>query len=57
MDKDKYSKYIKMYYYNQIESIEDVKECLLKTYANESKAFKILYSFGYVTEKLKENLK
>ena len=46
-----YNKYIKMYHYNNITSLDDVKQSLLNTYDKESSAFKLHYSFGYVTEK------
>ena len=50
-NKEQYSKYLKMYYYNYIKSIDDVHNSLLKTYEKENKAFKLLFSFGYICEK------
>jgi hypothetical protein len=52
--KEKYSKYLQMRYYNNIKSLADIKKHLLQTYENEDKAFKLLFSFGYVTEKYEE---
>ncbi|HLX53642.1 MAG TPA: hypothetical protein VKR58_06860, partial [Aquella sp.] len=49
--KEHYSKYLKMYYYNHITSLDDVHDNLMKTYKEENNAFKLLLSFGYVTEK------
>ena len=49
------NKYIKMYYYNNIHSLNDVKQAFLKTYEKESNAFKLMFSFGYVLEKANEN--
>jgi hypothetical protein len=56
-DRQKYgkeydSKYLKMYYYNDIKSLEDVISGFMKTYSKENEAFKLLFSLGYVTEKL-----
>ena len=45
------SKYLKMYYYNDIKSLDDITSGLMQTYKKESNAFKLLFSFGYVTEK------
>ena len=45
------SKYLKMHYYNDIRSLEDIQQCLVTTYKNEDSAFKMHISFGYVTEK------
>src|SRR5271155_5511699 len=50
----KYSKYIKMYFNNDIKCLEDIGETLLYTYEKENNAFKLLFSFGFVTEKLNE---
>ncbi len=54
-EKEYYNKYLKMYYYKHITSLEDVHENLMKTYKDENNAFKLLLSFGYITEKQKEN--
>ena len=54
--KAKYSKYLKMQYYNDIKSLDNIKKYLLDTYESESKAFKLLFSFGYVTEKYEEKI-
>ena len=54
-EKEYYNKYFKMYYYMHITSLEDVHENLNKTYKDENNAFKLLLSFGYITEKKKEN--
>ena len=45
------SKYLKMFYYNDIKSLDDITSGLMQTYKKESCAFKLLLSFGYVTEK------
>ena len=45
------SKYLKTYYYNNIQSLDDICKCLMKTYEKEDKAFKLMISFGYVTER------
>ena len=49
--KERNSKYLKSYFYNDIRSLEDVHECLMQTYKRENNAFKVHLSFGYVTEK------
>ena len=49
--KEYYSKYLKMYYYHRITSLDDVRESLMTTYKEENKAFKLLFSFGYVMQK------
>ena len=54
-EKEYYNKYLKMYYYKHITSLEDVHKNLMKTYKDENNAFKLLLSFGYITEKKKEN--
>ena len=48
---ENHSKYLKTYYYNNIRSLGDISKCLMKTYEKEHKAFKVMISFGYVTEK------
>src|SRR6266516_888535 len=48
------SKYLKMHYYNNIKSLEDIVKSFMTTYKKENKAFKLLFSFGYVTEKHEE---
>ena len=53
--KQKYSKYIQMYFNNDIKSLDDIAETLLNTYEKENNGFKLLLPLGYVTEKLKEN--
>src|SRR5271165_5311205 len=53
-EKEHYSKYLKMYCYNHITSLDDVHKNLMKTYKEENNAFKLLLSFGYVTEKRTE---
>ena len=45
------SKYLKTYYYNNIQSLDDISKYLMKTYEKEHKAFKLMISFGYVTER------
>ena len=50
-EKEYYNKYLKMYYYKHITSLDDVHENLMKTYKDENNAFKLLLSFGYITEK------
>src|SRR5271157_145028 len=54
-EEEHYSKYLKMYYYNHITSLDDVRNNLMKTYKDENNAFKLLFSFGYVTEKKNDN--
>src|SRR5271169_467143 len=54
-EEEHYSKYLKMYYYNHITSLGDVHNNLMKTYKDENNAFKLLLSFGYITEKKNEN--
>ena len=49
--KENDSKHLKMYYYNDIKSLDDIISSLMKTYKKENNAFKLLFSFGYVTEK------
>jgi len=48
---EKESKYLKMYFYNDIDSLEKIHQCLDKTFLKESNAFKINIALGYVTEK------
>src|SRR6266516_228738 len=48
------SKYLKMHYYNNIKSSDDIATSFMTTYKKENKAFKLLFSFGYVTEKYEE---
>lgn len=45
------SKQLKMYFYNNIRSLDDIKQGLIETYEKENNAFKVMLSFGYVTEK------
>src|SRR5271155_3625576 len=54
-EKEYFNKHFKMYYYNHIISLDDVHKNLMKTYKDENNAFKLLLSFGYVTEKKKNN--
>src|SRR5271154_4588775 len=49
------NKYLKMYYYNDIKSLEDIQASLMDTYKKESKAFKLLLSFGYATENIDDS--
>jgi hypothetical protein len=51
-DKDCYSKYLKMHFYNEIKSLEDIRANLINVYKKENNAFKFHLSFGYVTEKI-----
>src|SRR5271165_1453911 len=53
--KEYFNKYLKMYYYTHITSLDDVHKYLMKTYKDENNAFKLLLSFGYITEKKNEN--
>src|SRR6266516_7749691 len=48
------SKYLKMHYYNNIKSSDDIATSFMTTYKKENRAFKLLFSFGYVTEKYEE---
>src|SRR6266516_3331374 len=48
------SKYLRMHYYNNIKSLDDIVKSFMTTYKKENKAFKLLFSFGYVTEKHEE---
>src|SRR6266516_45498 len=43
-----------MHYYNNIKSLDDIVKSFMTTYKKENKAFKLLFSFGYVTEKHEE---
>ena len=54
-EKEYFNKYLKMYYYNDVTSLDYVHKNLMKTYKDENNAFKLLLSFGYITEKKKEN--
>src|SRR5271165_1109225 len=54
-EKEYFSKYLKMYYYNDVTSLDYVHKNLMKTYKDENNAFKLLLSFDYITEKKKEN--
>ena len=54
--KEKYSKYLQMKYYNNIKSLDNIKKYLIETYENEDKAFKLSFSFGYVTEKYEQKI-
>jgi hypothetical protein len=47
----KESKYLKMYFHNNINSLTKIHECLDSLYQNEDKAIKLNIAFGYVTEK------
>src|SRR5271156_1668008 len=49
------NKFLKMYYFNNIKSFDDINEALNETYRKESNAFKLLISFGYITEKHEED--
>src|SRR5271165_6454287 len=49
------SRFLKMYYFNDIKSCHDIHKALIETYRKENKAFKLLISFGYVTEKCEED--
>jgi len=48
---NKESQYLKMYFYNNIHSLDKIHECLEEIYKNENKSIKLNISFGYVTEK------
>src|SRR6476619_4362295 len=48
---NKESQYLKMYFFNNIDSLEKIHECLEEIYKNENKSIKLNISFGYVTEK------
>ena len=54
-EKECESKYLKMYCFNDIKSLDDIKSNFIKTYTKEDNAFKLLFSFGYVCEKNDEN--
>ena len=49
---EKYNKYIKMYYYNNIKCFDDIKNYLTSIYMKEDNAFKLQLSFGYACENL-----
>ena len=49
---EKFNKHIKMYCFNNITSELSIYKYLDKIYKQEDKAFKILISFGYVTENI-----
>src|SRR5215510_14096083 len=38
------SKKLKTYFYNNIQSLDDIKQCLIETYQNENNAFKVMFS-------------
>ena len=48
---EKESKYLKMYFFNNIDSLNKIYECLDKIYQKEINAIKLNIAFGYVTEK------
>src|SRR6476469_8004895 len=48
---NKESQYLKMYFFNNIDSLEKIHECLEEIYKNESKSIKLNIAFGYVTQK------
>ena len=50
-----FSKYLKIFYYNKVESRNDIEKYLMETYGREHNAFKLMISFGYVTEKLNDS--
>lgn len=50
-----FSKYLKTFYYNKVESWNDIEKYLMETYDREHNAFKLMISFGYVTEKLNDS--
>jgi hypothetical protein len=54
---EKYNKYIKMYYYNNITSFEDIKKYLTDIYMQEHNAFKLQIAFGYVCENLSNEVR
>ena len=47
---EKFNKHIKMYYFNNVTSEQSIYKYLDRIYHQEDKSFKILISFGYVTE-------
>src|SRR5207245_2377301 len=47
---EKYNKYLKMYYFNNIKSHENIKTHLTDIYKQENNQFKIQISLGYVCE-------
>ncbi len=49
---ENYNKYIKMYYYNNIKSFDDIKNYLTSIYMEEHNAFKLQISFGYACENI-----
>jgi hypothetical protein len=53
-EKEYFNKYLKMHYYNHITSLDEIHKNLMKTYKDENNAFKLLISFGYITEKKKD---
>ena len=52
---EKYSKYIKMRYYNNIESYNDIIKYLTSIYKAQHVAFKLQLSFGYACENSVDN--
>jgi len=44
------SKYLKMYFFNKIDSMNTIRESLDKIYQSENNAIKINIAFGYVTQ-------
>src|SRR5271165_1164958 len=49
---EKFNKHIKMYYCKNVKSENSIYKYLDKIYQQEDKAFKVLISFGYVTENI-----
>ena len=49
---EKYNKHIKMYYYNYIKFLDDIKKYLTDIYMKEHNAFKLQVAFGYVCENI-----
>ena len=49
--KEKESRYLKMTFYNHIDSLKKVQDCFDREFQRENNAFKINIAFGYVREK------
>ena len=52
--KENVSQYIKRHYYNDIRSLDDIHDALIKTYEKEKEAFKLHFSLGSVAEQFTE---
>jgi hypothetical protein len=49
--KERYSKYLAMYFHNKINSLQDITTKLISVYKKENNSFKFHLSLGYLTER------